>query len=869
MEKPGLIIDTYFKSVRLDGNFGVIKTPRGNYQASHVHFVTKSLHELDGASKQVEMMIVHEFVEPSMLSGVHFPPPSDKIDTIIVSVFLDDVAGGASSDLLEAIGFTPNEVVITSDWQSKAKSEGLKDYATKSLSDYLGPVLTGDYYSYQGSLPIPPCWENVLYYVSSEVMPVSHQQVQGLVNVIRATVPAYTPRPVQPLKKAVVVKNTFAATDFNANWADESCADLPAVEQELTSICWRCPAGVQKSPVNLVEAESHPLLQEQLLPKFNKVAGFTTPTYRYHAVPAISERKNHSVIVRPQKGHNFGHLNLDGRFYTAKKITVHAVSGMHTINGESFDGEIHIHHYVFGDWLEEEGELPASYEEEQSRRLDAFRGNTNSAADISGGKSYQVIVAIPLKITTNPGAKSLEDLMPNAMRTLPFAAHDDFKTIFEQSDFLQYKGTLIYPKCSDKVTHWIVYKNPLKVNKDQVYTEYPTRSGFDTTPRLAKPADLKIYKNVVPVEAMGSGTKCSDIGENDWTYADTHCWGEIEKPDPNDETQKVVAYPVCKESSMRQSPIAINTSNVVSQPAHGKDTFLNYVKYHPMLHLKVTNTGHTLEIADKTNGRTHMGLGYLTYGDHYYFVQNFNLHFPSEHVINGKQHAAELHIVHQMQQHWGKDAFKGKAANEVLVAAIFFDIGDEENPLLEQMLPSPGEQVDKDWTKTLQEPLDLMRALGPILGGDYYRYDGSFTTPPCSEIIKWFVFRQSLSMSLAQWNSFKALFANPANARPVKPLNDRAVTMNSFKASGEVWDLKTYDYYLDRNYGRDRDKPSSFIVLGGIVGAIVIAVLIMFATFIPQNMESLKGSAGGLTSETSTFLGRALGPYGRLSDSRV
>jgi hypothetical protein len=228
-----------------------------------------------------------------------------------------------------------------------------------------------------------------------------------------------------------------------------------------------------------------------------------------------------------------------------------------------------------------------------------------------------------------------------------------------------------------------------------------------------------------------------------------------------------------------------------------------------------------------------------------------------------------------MQQHWGAEAFEGKAANEVLVAGIFFDIGEEDSPLLAQMLPKLDEvdEVLKEgasWSKTLDAPLDLMRALGPILDGDYYRYDGSFTTPPCSEIIKWFVFRQSLSMSMAQWKTFKALFKNPANARPVQPLYERNVTMNTFKAVGEVWNIKKYDYYLDRNYGRNRDTPSSFIVLGGIVGSIVIAVLIMFATFIPQNTETLKGSAGGLTSETTTFLGRSLGAvYGRLPENRV
>jgi carbonic anhydrase len=53
----------------------------------------------------------------------------------------------------------------------------------------------------------------------------------------------------------------------------------------------------------------------------------------------------------------------------------------------------------------------------------------------------------------------------------------------------------------------------------------------------------------------------------------------------------------------------------------------------------------------------------------------------------------------------------------------------------------------------------------------FFRYQGSLTTPPCSEGVLWTVFQQPIEMSEAQIRKFAGLF--PVNARPAKPLNRR------------------------------------------------------------------------------------------------
>lgn len=55
-------------------------------------------------------------------------------------------------------------------------------------------------------------------------------------------------------------------------------------------------------------------------------------------------------------------------------------------------------------------------------------------------------------------------------------------------------------------------------------------------------------------------------------------------------------------------------------------------------------------------------------------------------------------------------------------------------------------QTEKE---TFLDPF-VLRDLLPASLGSYYRYTGSLTTPPCSEIVEWIVFRKPLPISYHQ-----------------------------------------------------------------------------------------------------------------------
>ena len=62
-----------------------------------------------------------------------------------------------------------------------------------------------------------------------------------------------------------------------------------------------------------------------------------------------------------------------------------------------------------------------------------------------------------------------------------------------------------------------------------------------------------------------------------------------------------------------------------------------------------------------------------------------------------------------------------------------------------------------------------------------YRYDGSLTTPPCSEGVKWIVMTTPIEMSSEQIGAFTRLIKD--NNRPVQPLNGRTVLTDAVKIS--------------------------------------------------------------------------------------
>eukprot|EP00927_Polykrikos_kofoidii_P032241 TRINITY_DN27529_c0_g1_i1.p1 TRINITY_DN27529_c0_g1~~TRINITY_DN27529_c0_g1_i1.p1 ORF type:complete len:1769 (+),score=232.36 TRINITY_DN27529_c0_g1_i1:539-5308(+) len=73
----------------------------------------------------------------------------------------------------------------------------------------------------------------------------------------------------------------------------------------------------------------------------------------------------------------------------------------------------------------------------------------------------------------------------------------------------------------------------------------------------------------------------------------------------------------------------------------------------------------------------------------------------------------------------------------------------------------------------------------------YYTYEGSLTTPPCSEPVEWVVFAETLVMSSEQLALFTKAIQVEGNFRPPQPLNNRCIRDCSGNCAGTSNFLRT------------------------------------------------------------------------------
>lgn len=242
------------------------------------------------------------------------------------------------------------------------------------------------------------------------------------------------------------------------------------------------------------------------------------------------------------------------------------------------------------------------------------------------------------------------------------------------------------------------------------------------------------YKNAAAAVLVLSGFAVhAESQAPHWAYSGNHGaperWAAL---DP--------AFETCAKG-LKQSPIDIrNTVRTALAPLE-----FGYTSAAPV----IVNNGHTVQV-NLPAGQT------LKIGDQAYELLQFHFHTPSEETIAGRHAAMVAHFVHR------------NAAGELGVVGVLLEQG-KKNAAFDAVfshLPRPGESITVEGLK-----LDLAALLPADKG--YYAYEGSLTTPPCSQGVRWMVLKTPVKLGADQIKAFRRLFN--ANARPVQPLNGRIV----------------------------------------------------------------------------------------------
>ena len=165
---------------------------------------------------------------------------------------------------------------------------------------------------------------------------------------------------------------------------------------------------------------------------------------------------------------------------------------------------------------------------------------------------------------------------------------------------------------------------------------------------------------------------------------------------------------------------------------------------------EIINNGHTVVLKFKP------GSTIKNKGNTYNLLQ-LHFHAPSENHINGKSYPLEAHLVHS------------DSNGNLSVISVMFEQGKENAGLAsawESMPKNTGDKYTLDHTVSALDILPVNR--------DYYRFNGSLTTPPCSEGVRWFVMKHSVTASKAQIAEFKKALKE-TNNRPLQALNSRLI----------------------------------------------------------------------------------------------
>lgn len=233
------------------------------------------------------------------------------------------------------------------------------------------------------------------------------------------------------------------------------------------------------------------------------------------------------------------------------------------------------------------------------------------------------------------------------------------------------------------------------------------------------------------------------------TGEDVH-WGYSGEVGPDRWSDLSTDFAACG-SGDEQSPIDLRTGRARG----GEDLELDYGDIDEHL----VDNGHSVQVVnDDEDGEVD---DQLEVGGVDYRLDQLHFHAPSEHTVEGRRSPVEFHFVHVSED-----------GNLAVVAALA-DVSGSDDPDWQPLVDAVGDLEASGTGEGLAEELDVAALLPRST--EHWAYEGSLTTPPCSQGVHWMVLDHPVTLGADQVAVLEAAYAD--NNRPVQPVAGRRVDL--------------------------------------------------------------------------------------------
>lgn len=197
-------------------------------------------------------------------------------------------------------------------------------------------------------------------------------------------------------------------------------------------------------------------------------------------------------------------------------------------------------------------------------------------------------------------------------------------------------------------------------------------------------------------------------------------------------------------AGQRQSPIALAAAIPITGSAPE-------IRYRPS-RFEVLDDGRSLLVKVDPRNR-------LTYGRMPLRLTYIRLHRPGEHWLGPEPPDMSVHLVHENQH------------GPAMIVAVSLVRSEQDNPAVQSIID--GLPLEPGGRVKAMGMLDANGFLPPVDKRGFYVYDGSLTTPPCTEGIRWIVLTETVPVGARQLKTFERLF--DLNARPLQAVAGRRI----------------------------------------------------------------------------------------------